>query len=629
MSEKIKKLSNYQHIRLRTPMYYSSVVAETLNVLSFVDNKPLVVTELYVPAVFTCFREILDNSLDELISHGFGNTIKIGYDEKTSEFFVEDNGRGIPIDWNEEYKMHTATLALSETQTGRNFENREDSIGLNGIGASGVNYCSEYFRLRIRRDKKEFYQEFKEDLKTDTLYIGEPEIIPYTGKDTGTRIEFKLSGKVFKDVTLSVDFVKNRIYEIAACNPLINFYFNNEKIITKSVVDKTLFSKNNHISIVVQNKENKFKSAFYLIPYFNEDGNEHDESLVNNIPTFKGGTHIDSFKRLFYAGLLNQLTRESKKRKLSPNRNDIANGMLLFNVTNMLRPDFDSQSKSRLINSEATDEIKSFFEDENIFKKIIKDNPEFIENIFKRCSERTMKKDASEVAKLARKLSKIKVAKLMDATGKDRSKCTLLLAEGDSANGGISEARDPAIHGSLPLRGKVLNVNGEPTKKVLENKVLQDVMNAIGLVVGQKADIKNLRYGNVWIATDADEDGKNITALLVNFFYTYWPELFNNPERPFLFAFQTPFIIGKKGLERKYWYAHNIDEFDPSDFPKSKGWAITRAKGLGTLEKEDWIHSMKSPSLEAIIDDGELEEALDLIFNEKRSDDRKNWIEGE
>lgn len=622
----IKKLTPYQHVRLRVPMYYSSVVKETIKVLSFDEDKINLVDEDYVPAVFTCFREILDNSLDELISHGYGDSVKIGYNEKTSIFYVEDNGRGIPIDWNEEHNMHTATLALSELMAGRNFEERTDSIGLNGIGASGVNYCSEYFNVRIRRDGEEFEQEFGENLKDDSLKIGSASIIPYSGKDTGTRIDFKLSKKVFKDVTMSENFVKNRIYEIAACNPLIKFYFNDELMKTKATADKTLFKSEKPIIIPIINKAEKFKSMFYMMPYFSEDSTEHDESLVNNIPTFKGGTHVDSFKRLFYNGLLTFLSKESKKRKLTPNRADIAGGMLLFNITNMLRPDFDSQSKSRLINSEATDNIKQYFDDETIFKNIVKTYPKFIEKIYERCAARTQKKDASEVAKLAKKVSKIKVAKLYDASGKDRSKCICIFGEGDSSVGKIVEARTPEIHGILPLRGKVLNVNGVPLKKVLENKVLQDIMNALGLVIGTKAEVKNLRYGQIWIATDSDPDGSAISSLLVNFFYTFWPELFENMKTPFINIYKTPFIIASKGKETKYWYDFNYDEFDPS---QHKGWAITRAKGLGSLNEDHWKYSFSNPILDSIIDDGELKEALDLIFNEDRADDRKEWIQDE
>jgi DNA gyrase subunit B len=149
-------------------------------------------------------------------------------------------------------------------------------------------------------------------------------------------------------------------------------------------------------------------------------------------------------------------------------------------------------------------------------------------------------------------------------------------------------------------------------------------MTSIGCVLGQKAIRNDLRYGKVYLAADQDPDGANITALLINFFYLYWPELFDPNQEPFFYAFQTPFIIQEKGKKRHYWYAHNYHEYDPKDWkncPKP-----TRAKGLGSLEEEDWTFSLSNPQLIPITDDGKLSEALDLIFNGTRADDRKEWI---
>src|SRR5690606_9609981 len=129
----------------------------------------------------------------------------------------------------------------------------------------------------------------------------------------------------------------------------------------------------------------------------------------------------------------------------------------------------------------------------------------------------------------------------------DRTKCILFLAEGESAIAGMGAVRDPEIHGGIGLRGKVLNVNGENPKTVLDNKVCTDIMNSVGLILGQKANRADLRYGAIYVAHDMDPDGLNIGALLINFFFTYWPELFDNKQDPFVYIFRTPFIIAEKG----------------------------------------------------------------------------------
>jgi len=211
----------------------------------------------------------------------------------------------------------------------------------------------------------------------------------------------------------------------------------------------------------------------------------------------------------------------------------------------------------------------------------------------------------------------------MDANGKDRSKCVLLLTEGESAKLGMGAARNPEIHAGLDLRGKVLNVNGMSAKEVILNREIADIMNSIGLQINVKADRKNLRYGQIWLATDADLDGANIAALLVNFFYSYWPELFDVKQEPFIHVFQTPLLVVKNKKDKIYWYNDNYQEFKIEDYP---GYDISRKKGLGALNEDDWIHCLQNPMLTPILDDGNIQETLDLIFNKIRADDRKNWM---
>ncbi len=150
-------------------------------------------------------------------------------------------------------------------------------------------------------------------------------------------------------------------------------------------------------------------------------------------------------------------------------------------------------------------------------------------------------------------------------------------------------------------------------------------MQSIGVQLGVKANRKDLRYGKVFLAADQDPDGANITALLVNFFYLQWPELFDPKQEAFFYVFQTPFIIQEHGKgKRSYWYASDYHEYNPADW---KGYPhATRAKGLGSLEEEDWVYSLANPKLVPLLDDGRLADALELIFDSKLADRRKDWI---
>ena len=184
MSENIKKLTSYQHVRLRTTVYYGSTSPHTQPVIDYQGPEPQLQEVTWVPAVFTTFREIVDNALDEVVAHGHGSRIDIVYDPQQLTFSVSDDGRGIPIDWDPEHNCHKATLALSELMSGRNFDDRTNTAGMNGIGASGVNFCSEWFRVEITRDGQRFQQNFSEgnEIFGDALQISDPKITRKQGR---------------------------------------------------------------------------------------------------------------------------------------------------------------------------------------------------------------------------------------------------------------------------------------------------------------------------------------------------------------------------------------------------------------------------------------------------------------
>jgi DNA gyrase/topoisomerase IV subunit B len=634
MTEKqIKRLTEAQHARHRTEMFLGSRDPHTQTVLEYDNGRPVARETTWVPALFTAFREIVDNAIDEVITHKQGDRIDVTYDPATMVFSVHDNGRGIPIELDKATGLHEATIALTETKAGRNFDDdRGATRGLNGVGGSIVNFCSEWFQMDIYRDSKHFSQRFHEGdgSRAANLVIESPFILPVKPKfrgETGTKIEFKLSSKVFHDLRLPESFIRSRMLEVALCYPDLKLYYNGDRIMqNKAGVASTLFGNTKPIFIEI--KETGLHSRFWLVPGFFEkdaDGStsEFSHSLVNAIPTFNGGIHIDTFRKSFFGGLLTALERESKKRKLKPNRSDVTDRLMLYNITEMDAPSFDSQTKTRLINESVGATIRKQVEDPEFFKVIIRKNPEWIEQIYTTCAERTQKKDDSELAKLAKKMVRTKVEDLEDACGVDRSKCILFLGEGKSAISGMVEARDPNIHGGLPLRGKVLNIHGEAPKDILENEALKKIMTAIGLKPGDRANRHLLRYGKVYITTDADEDGKNIAALLVNFFFLLWPELFDPEKPPFVYIFDTPLIVAVKGKQRKYWYNENYHDFDSS---AHSGWEITRAKGLAALKRDDWRWVLENPKARGVINDGHLLMALDLLFNPKLADKRKTWI---
>lgn len=610
--EQFKILTDHQHIRLRTEMYLGSRVAVTASV-PIVRNDIMSIEQVtYVPAILTAFREALDNALDELSFVGKGQ-ISVDYDELMSSFVVTDNGRGIPLDFIESENSYMPTVAVSKTKAGRNFNERGETAGVNGLGISVVNSVSDTFKVTVIRDGKIFRQSFKSD--SDILIANEPTIKSHSGK-TGTTVEFSLSSDVFEDLRLPTEMVYSLLYLIAATKKNIKIRFNGSLIKTHNKIEQALFGKD-HESITIDINDDDVRMKFILKTF--KDSEFHVFSLVNNIPAFDGGSHVNEFRISLTRNLLDALSREAKKRKLNLIKSDVTNELLIFNVTTMKAPNFDSQSKTRLINSELRYKVLKNLNSLD-WRKFVRENRDFVERIFKRAEFRLGSDDTKVIDKEAKKLKKEKIPNLIDATSRDRSECVLALFEGNSAASSFATVRDPKKHGCLPLRGKVKNVWGQKPLSALNSDALKQICAAFGIMPGKKINEADLRYQKVVIATDADEDGMNIRALLISFFYNYWPEMFDK-ENPRVFFWNMPIIVISKGKTRKYFYPG--DEFDMADW---KGWKFdSRLKGLGSMTIENW----KDNSIEnaiPIYDDGKLRQTLELLSDATRADDRKEMM---
>lgn len=625
----ILELTDLQHARIRTEMYFGSRTPESVRVVGYEGGSLCIQEFVMVPALDTMFREIRDNALDEVVGFKAGSRIDFTFDPETLEFTVEDDGRGVPLE-------HVQTV-FTKARAGRNFRSRKQVAGTNGLGASIVNFCSRFFEVTVHRDGKKYFQRFRQDpLDPSELVCETPIIEECSKRKHGTKVRFIPDPEVFPQMIMPEAYMKSRIHEIAAINHHVRIHYNGELVRVRNDISESLFKGMKPIRIDLNDQELGFNSQFFLVPKFTSSSDDTIHSVVNNICAYNGGTHIKAFQSVFYNGMIEALKSESRKRKLPLVKSDIANGLLIYNVTRMEGPNFDSQSKNRLTNKEADTIVRKQF-DETVFRKIIRQNPDWVDHIFSVCAERTQKKDQKAADEASKKANKVKVAKLTGANGKDRSKCILIIGEGDSACAGVCQVRDPKIHGTLPLRGKTMNVTGTPMSKIVAHQPYLDIMGALGLKIGTRVSEtrEELMYGRVWIATDEDEDGKNIMCLLTNFFYTFWPELFDPTKEPFFYKFETPFIKckHKKTGEIRYFYGRNEMEFDPEEY--SKGWSITRAKGLGNLMDEDWINALSNPSVIPIMDskdtlDGgkmkEMEYVLDLVFNETKADDRKDWL---
>lgn len=616
IENEIKVLSDRDHVRFRLPVYAGNTEIVNYEIPIFTNSFEIKQVS-FIPALYKCIGEILDNSIDEFSQINIKDKIlKITANTQTGEYTISDNGRGIPITKHETGR-YTPEVALTSLRAGRNFskDKQKGIIGMNGMGASITAFCSKEFNVIINRDKKIYKQSFS----NGALDISKPSIKEGTNK-TGTEIHFILDSSVFKDISLNNELMNNRAIELAFTNPNITVEYNNIKYkFNKGLEDIIKNITTNYFKF--EYKKENINLEFFIIFDVNKNIDEQFFTWVNSSFLFDGGTCNTQFLNSFVSTITSQLESNAKKIKCEITKNDIKQNLLIFGNLKIANPEYDSQSKTKLINSlkKEIDEMIS-----NQWKIFSKNNKEWFNIILERAQLRHHSSENDKAIKQHTKSIGKKVAKLLDATSKNRSECKLYIVEGDSAKGQISDVRNSKTTAILPLSGKINNVYGCTPSEVLAMGKLTDLLTTIGLTPGKKSIREELNYGKIIISTDADPDGSDIFTLLVNLFFQFWPELFDPKYKPFIYRLVTPNIIAEKGNKRIHFTTKN-------DFQKVKenykNYDIIYLKGLGSMILEDWkmVLNEDEKNIIPIVDDGNIKNTLDLLFSEDVSK-RKEWL---
>jgi DNA gyrase/topoisomerase IV subunit B len=255
----------------------------------------------------------------------------------------------------------------------------------------------------------------------------------------------------------------------------------------------------------------------------------------------------------------------------------------------MPNPRFESQTKRKLVRDAFLEKSIETFMNDGV-EKFMRKNKEYLDQIMERARSRQRFMDLKDASKLVKKSKKQRIEKLLDANERrDRSKCTLFICEGDSAIGGLRSARDKLYQGGIALKGKPMNVSQASIKEVIENQEFADIMASIGLIIGQKVDPASLRYTKIVFLADSDVDGGHINTLLTNFFFTFWPELF---QMNMVQVAKAPLfeVITDKGTT----YCETQDDLDKLKAKKDvKIKEIQRNKGLGEMSQEAFKHVLQ------------------------------------
>ena len=642
----VEEKTDKQHILDNPDTYIGSVetVDADLWILNEESDKIIEKNISYVPGLFKLFDEAIVNCRDHVVrmaskvEAGVENSLPVTYidvaiqDDGTIIMINDGNG----IDVAQKDGVWVPELIFGRLRTSTNYNKEEKKIvgGKNGFGFKLVLIWSTYGSVEtvdhIRGLK--YTQEFKDNLDM----ICAPKITKASKTKPYTKVTFRpdyqrLGLSSTSDANgLSPDLVallKKRVYDISA------------------VTDKTLKVKYNSQLIPVKNFEQYI--SLYIgdktdKPRVYELSNERWEyaaalspssefaqiSFVNGIHTSKGGKHVEY--------ILGQITRKlvefiEKKKKVKVNPNAIKEQLILFIRCDIENPAFDSQTKDYMNTPSSKFGSKCDVSDK------------FIEKLAKMgvmdaaCAITEVKENKAAKKTDGSKSKSVRgIPKLTDANwaGTDKSGlCTLIFCEGDSAKAGIISglsSEDRNIIGVYPLKGKLLNVRGELPKRISENKEITEIKKILGLETGKQYNPElvatSLRYGRVLFMTDQDLDGSHIKGLCINLFESEWPSLTQIPG--FIGFMNTPILKASKGPQLLMFYNDGeYEEWKTANESELKGWKIKYYKGLGTSTGKEFKEYFEQKKIVGFEHTGvKSTGAIDMVFNKKRADDRKEWL---
>ena len=572
--DNIRTLEGVEHIRKRPGMYIGRLG----------DGKNP------SDGIYVLLKEVVDNSIDEF-SAGFGKQIDITI-EDLKTVTIRDYGRGIPLG--------SVIKAVSKLNTGAKFDNAvfKKSVGLNGVGTKAVNALSSSFYICSHRDGECSWARFERgELKESGNEA--------TSAKNGTLVTFTPDDLMFGNFSYNLDYVETMVKNYSYLKTGLTLVFNGVKyksenglldLVNENLSEPTLYPP---IHLVGEDIE-------IVLSHCNSYG-ENITSFVNGQNTRDGGTHLAAYREAIAKTL-----KDFFKKNYEPA--DCRQGVVGAVSIQIQEPNFEGQIKTKLgstymwerqepdangvLHNEVGPTIRTYINDfvaKNLdnYLRIHKEVVPVLEDKIKASQQERL--EISSIQKKTRERnSKTAVynRKLRDCRFHYNDKITeknqdnienssIFITEGDSASGTITKARNADYQAVFSLRGKPINCYKESRKRVAENEELNLLISALGV----EDDLENLRYNNIVVATDADDDGMHIRMLVLTFFLKYYPDLIR---RGHVHILQTPLFRVKNSKSNIYCY--NQEEKEKAIAQLKTGVEITRFKGLGEISYQEFIH---------------------------------------
>ncbi|TVP86230.1 MAG: DNA topoisomerase (ATP-hydrolyzing) subunit B [Acholeplasmataceae bacterium] len=551
--------------------------------------------------------EIVDNAIDEALG-GFATNIKLEI-LPDNIVRVTDDGRGIPVDLHPKTNRPAVETILTTLHSGGKFDGKSYKVsgGLHGVGASVVNALSEWFLVEIHRNGRAYQQRYERgEPTTDVDNIG-------TSEHTGTIITFKADTQVFIETTAyEFELLRNRVQQLAFLNKGIQITIidlrgetpvQNSYHYEGGIVEYVEFLNGNRAKInqtIIYTEKIVDDITLEIAIQYNDSYASNLYSFANNIPTHEGGMHEDGFK-LAMTRVLNNYAKDNNllKKDESFLGEDTREGLTAIVSVKHPNPQFEGQTKTKLGNPEVR-QITSQVVGEGLERYLL-ENPIDARAIIDKCQ---MAARARIAARKAREATRRKspldalgfASKLADCRSKDPARSEIYIVEGDSAGGSAKQGRESEFQAILPLRGKVLNVEKARIDKILSNKEILSLIQALGTGIGDEFEVKNTRYHKIVIMTDADIDGAHIRTLLLTFFFRYMKPLI---DLGYIYIAQPPLYKIQQGKRIEYVYTE--EELNKALQETGGRPSIQRYKGLGEMNPEQLWETTMDPEQRTLL----------------------------